>query len=118
MTNGIKLQIWATWLFYAILVDLGDAVADELSLPLDRVSLEMIDRGLYYFHGASSRGKTHDPITYFADSDRQKCLGIVKRPRKPNRKLIVAPFPEKQRETSQFFFQSPPKSPLTTCFQA
>jgi hypothetical protein len=31
--NGIKLQIWATWLFYAVLVDLGDAVADELSLP-------------------------------------------------------------------------------------
>ncbi len=24
----------------------GDAVADELSLPLDRISLEMIDRGL------------------------------------------------------------------------
>lgn len=28
--NGIKLQVWATWLFYAVLVDLGDAVADEL----------------------------------------------------------------------------------------
>lgn len=116
--NGIKLQIWATWLFYAILVDLGDAVADEISLPLDRISLEMVYRGLYYFHGASIRGETHDPVSYFADSDRQKCLGIVKRPRKPNKKLIVAPFPEKQRETSQFFFQSPPKSPLTTCFQA
>ena len=24
--NGVKLQIWATWLFYAVLVDLGDAV--------------------------------------------------------------------------------------------
>jgi hypothetical protein len=40
--NGIKLQIWATWLLYAVLVDLGDAVADELSLPFDRISLEMI----------------------------------------------------------------------------
>jgi Transposase DDE domain len=36
--NGIKLQIWATWLFYAVLVDLGDAVADELALPFDRIS--------------------------------------------------------------------------------
>ncbi len=36
--NGIKLQIWATWLFYAVLVDLGDAVAEEISLPLDRIS--------------------------------------------------------------------------------
>ncbi|MHC5610744.1 MAG: hypothetical protein ACYTXA_06940 [Nostoc sp.] len=24
--NGVKLQVWATWLFYAIFVDLGDAV--------------------------------------------------------------------------------------------
>ena len=32
--NGVKLQIWATWLFYAVLVDLGDAIADELGLPL------------------------------------------------------------------------------------
>jgi IS4 transposase len=35
--NGVKLQVWATWLFYAVLVDLGDAVADELSLPFDRI---------------------------------------------------------------------------------
>ena len=36
--NGIKLQIWVTWLFYSVLVDLGDGVADELSLPFDRIS--------------------------------------------------------------------------------
>ncbi len=116
--NGIKLQIWATWLFYAVLVDLGDAVADELSLPLDRVSLEMIYRGLYYFHGASSRGEASDPVKYFANPDHQKCLGIVKRQRKPNKKLIVAPFPDKQRDDDQFFFQSSSKSTLTSCLQA
>ncbi len=116
--NGIKLQIWATWLFYAVLVDLGDAVAEELSLPLDRISLEMIYRGLYYFHGASCRGEASDPVKYFADHDNQKCLGIVKRQRKPNQRLIVAPFPEKQRGYDQFFFQFPPKPPLTTCLQA
>lgn len=33
--NGVKLQVWATWLFYAVLVDLGDAVADELALPIE-----------------------------------------------------------------------------------
>ena len=115
--NGIKLQIWATWLFYAVLVDLGDAVADELSLPFDRVSLEMIYRGLYYFHSASSRGEASDPVKYFAHPDHQKCLGIVKRQRKPNKKLIIAPFPEKQRGSNQFFFQSLPKSSLTTCLQ-
>jgi hypothetical protein len=112
--NGIKLQIWATWLFYVVLVDLGDAVADELSLPFDRISLEMIYRGLYYFQGASSRGEASDPVKYFAAPE-QKILGVVKTVRKPNKKLIVAPFPEKQRGTDHFFFQIPPKSLLTTC---
>jgi hypothetical protein len=45
--NGVKLQVWSTWLFYAVLVDLGDAIAQELELPFDRISLEMVYRGLY-----------------------------------------------------------------------
>lgn len=116
--NGIKLQIWATWLFYAVLVDLGDAVAEELSLPFDRISLEMIYRGLYYFHGASYRGEADDPVKYFADPDIQKCLGIVKRQRKSKKKLIIAPFPDKQRYSDQFFFQSPLTTSLTTGLRA
>jgi len=43
--------------FYAVLVDLGDAVADELSLPFDRISLEMIYRGLYHFSVAQERSR-------------------------------------------------------------
>jgi len=39
--NGVKLQVWATWLFYAVPVDLGDA--EELALPFDRIS-EMVPR--------------------------------------------------------------------------
>ena len=64
--NGIKLQIWATWLFYAVLMDLGDAVADELALPIDRISLEMIYRGLYHFSVAHQKGLSNEPIKYFA----------------------------------------------------
>lgn len=116
--NGIKLQIWATWIFYAVLVDLADAVADELALPIDLISLEMIYRGLYYFHGASKRGEAQDPVKYFSNPNIQQCLGIVKRQRKPKQRLIVAPFPEQQRGSEQFFFQFPPKSPLTTSLQA
>ena len=111
--NGIQLQIWGTWLFYAVLVDLGDAVADELSLPFDSISLEMIYRGLYHFYVAHQKGQVTDPIKYFAAPENQD-LGIVKRQRKPNVKLIVAPFPEKQRGTDQFFFQVSSKSLLTT----
>ena len=115
--NGIKLQIWGTWLFYSILVDLGDAVAEELSLPFDRISLEMIYRGLYHFYVAYQKGKATDPIKYFSAPENQD-LGIVKRKRKPNIKLIVAPFPEQQRGTPEFFFRESAQTPLTTAIQA
>ena len=100
-------------MFYALLVDLGDAVADELSLPLDSISLEMIYRGMYHFYVASQKGLTHDPIKYFAASENRD-LGIVKRRRKLNIKLIVAPFPERQKQSDSFFFQPP----LTTALAA
>lgn len=90
--NGVKLQVWATWLFYAVLVDLGDAVADELSLPFDRISLEMIYRGLYHFSVAYDKGNAHDPIKYFAAKENQD-LGVIKTLRKPVSKLDLSPFP-------------------------
>ena len=103
--NGVKLQIWGTWLFYAILIDLGDGVADELSLPFDRISLEMIYRGLYHFGVANQKGEATDTVKYFAAPE-NKDLGIIKQKRKNNTKLIVAPFPEKQRNTPEFFFST------------
>ena len=64
--NGIKLQIWGTWLFYGVLVDLADAVADEMSLPFESISLEMVERGLYHFQVAERQGLAADPVKYFA----------------------------------------------------
>lgn len=32
--NGVKLQVWATWLFYAILIDLADAIAVDSLISL------------------------------------------------------------------------------------
>jgi hypothetical protein len=90
--NGVKLQVWATWLFYSVLVDLGDAVADELSLPFDRISLEMIFRGLYHFSVANDKGKADDPIKYFAAPENQD-LGVVKYLRKPISRLNLSAFP-------------------------
>jgi len=29
--NGILLQIWATWLFFALLVDRGDEIANDVT---------------------------------------------------------------------------------------
>jgi hypothetical protein len=79
--NGILLQVWATWLFFALLVDLGDAVAEELKLPFDRISLEMVFRGLYHFTQAHHRGEATDPIKYLSAPENQD-LGVVKRLRK------------------------------------
>ena len=90
--NGIQLQIWATWLFYAILVDLGDAVADEVGLPFDRISLEMLYRGLYHFTNAYDKEVATDPVAYFAAPENQD-LGVVKRLRKPQKRLDLSPYP-------------------------
>jgi hypothetical protein len=90
--NGIQLQIWATWLFYALLVDLGDAVADQIGVPFDRISLEMLLRGLYHFSRAYNRGLASDPVAYFADPANQD-LDVVKPLRKPVSRLDLSPFP-------------------------
>jgi hypothetical protein len=90
--NGIQLQIWATWLFYAILVDLADAVADRMGLPFDRISLEMLYRAFYHFSVAHRKGLADDPVAYFADPANRD-LAIVKSLRKPIPRLDLSPFP-------------------------
>jgi hypothetical protein len=78
--NGVQLQLWATWLLYAVLVDLTDAVAEELHQPFAALSLEMVYRSLYFFTGAYQRGEASDVVPYLAA---EAChLGILKRQRK------------------------------------
>jgi Transposase DDE domain len=77
--NAIQLQVWATWLLYAVLIDLCDQIAEVKGLPLERISVEMVYRGLYHFASARERGEATDPVAYLAS---QPDLGIVKRLRK------------------------------------
>jgi hypothetical protein len=79
-SNGVQVQVWATWLLYAVLVDLTDAVAEALREPFQAVSLEMVYRGLYHFTQAYHRGAAADPVAYLASKATE--LGIVKRKRK------------------------------------
>ena len=90
--NGIKLQLWATWLFYAVLLDLGDAVADALKVPMERISLEMLFRGIYHFSQAYAKGLASDLVAYFAAPQNQD-LGVVKTIRKPILRLDLSPYP-------------------------
>jgi hypothetical protein len=75
--NGILIQLWATWLLFAVLVDLSDEVAQATYLPFQAISLEMVFPGLYHFTVAFQRGFAFDPVRYLVDN--AALLGIVKR---------------------------------------
>lgn len=78
--NGVPLQVWATWLFYAVLIDLCDDVAEALAQPLEAISVEMVYRGLYHYVTAVAQGFEGDVPTYYAQPAHRD-LGIVKRRR-------------------------------------
>ena len=86
--------LWATWLFYAVLIDLADEVADELALPTNSISTEMLFRGIYHLTQAASQGSITDLIAYFSAPENRD-LGIVKSPRVKRAKppLNLSPFP-------------------------
>jgi len=86
-------------------VDLGDAVAEELEILFEQISLEMIYRGMYHFYVAYQKELAFDPVEYFAEPQNRD-LGIVKRGRKPKNRL-VSPFFAKTRSPEQFFFPPP-----------
>lgn len=77
--NGVQLQLWATWLLYAVLVDRTDAVAAELDQPCAALSLEMVYRSLYFFTAAYQRGAASAVVPYLAAE--AATLGILKRKR-------------------------------------
>ena len=92
--NGIKLQIWATWLFYAVLIDISDEIADELTLPFDSISVEMVFRGIYHFTQALNQGNATNLVRYLTAPENRD-LGIVKssRPKRAKPPLDLSSFP-------------------------
>ena len=85
--NGVTLQVWATWLMYAVLVDLTDDVADTLGVPFADMSLEMVYRSLYFCTMAYYRGECDDPVAYLAAD--AKLFGLIKRKRKPSALVLL-----------------------------
>lgn len=80
--NGLQWQVWATWLLYALLIDLTDAVAEALQRPFKDISLEMVFRGLYHFTQARHKGRARDPVEYLAREAKDLALIKQKRPKK------------------------------------
>jgi Transposase DDE domain len=88
--NGMEIQIYATWIFYAIVNDLCAEVAIAMNQPLERISLEMVFRSLYHFNSFSQRTQSASIIEYL--SSNAKILGILKltRPRHRERDALDA----------------------------
>lgn len=83
--NAVELQIWATWLLYAVLVDLTDAVAEALDRPFAALSIARVFGSLPYAADALHKGHTTSAVLYLAEN--ATWLGIIKRPRpKPHPK--------------------------------
>jgi hypothetical protein len=78
--NAVCLQVWATWMLYAVLVDLTDAVAEALNQPFAAISMEMVYRSVYFFGQAVQRGEATNLVAYLAAH--AKPLGLLKRKRK------------------------------------
>jgi hypothetical protein len=80
--NGIWLQVVATFLMYAILIDLCDDVAEALQVELEQISAEMVYRGVYHYVVAVAQGDYEgDAASYLARD--AKGLGVLKRKRPP-----------------------------------
>jgi Transposase DDE domain len=112
--NGVLLQVWATWLFYAVLLDLGDAVAEELARPFDDLSLEMVFRGIYHYSVAAAHGKADDLVKYLAAAENAD-LGVVKRKHPPLREA-GGPRPPPAHQTQRAAIPLP--TDLTNCESA
>jgi len=82
-TNGIQIQVVATWIFYAVLNDLCAEVAIALRQPLEQISMEMVFRGLYHYSQARLRDETTELIGFY--QQHYKLLGLVKTKRKRHR---------------------------------
>jgi len=74
--NAVQLQLYATWILYAVLLDLGDAVAAALDQPLAAISLDHLYRHLYFFTVPYQAGTATDVVAYMAAEAR--ALGILK----------------------------------------
>jgi hypothetical protein len=82
-TNGVQIQIYCTWIFYAVLMTLCAQVAEVLKKPLEKISVEMVFRGLYHYSKASERGDATDVISYYVK--KHEILSLVKEDRKRNK---------------------------------
>lgn len=83
--NGVQIQIFATVIFYTVLNNLSSQIAFALGQPLERISVEMVFRSLYYFAVAVLRRETDNVVDYLVSH--YKLFGLLKAERKRHRQI-------------------------------
>ena len=83
--HGVQLQLYATFLFSLVLLNVCQQVAQSLNEPLERISVEMVFRAFYHYSRALTRGETADLVSYLVHH--AKLLGLVKRQRKRHHEI-------------------------------
>lgn len=83
--NGVEMQVYATWVFYGVLMNLCKEVAEELQKPIKEISVEMVFRSLYHYIRAIQRGENQDVVIFI--SELSPLFGIVKAKRKQKRQI-------------------------------
>lgn len=86
-SNGVEIQIYATWIFYGVLVDLCVEVGDLLRQPVEKISVEMVFRSLYHYSRAVERGETCKASEYLVRH--AKLFGVVKVERKRHKDRLA-----------------------------
>lgn len=84
-SNGVQIQLYSTWIFYIVLMDLCAQVALALRQPLERISVEMVFRSLYHFSRARQQGRATDLVPFLVAY--AKSFGLVKAVRKRHRQV-------------------------------
>ena len=85
--NAVQLQVYATLIFYAVLLEVCQQLAEVLAQPLDRISIEMVFRGLYHYARALQKGEHQELVPFLAGNAR--LLGLVKRERARDRERLA-----------------------------
>jgi hypothetical protein len=83
--HGVQLQLYATFLFYLVLLNVCHQVAQTLNEPLEHISGEMVFRAFYHYSRALLRGETIELVPYLVQH--AKLLGLVKRRRKRHHEI-------------------------------
>jgi hypothetical protein len=85
--NAVEMQLAASWILFAVLVDLTDAVAESLKKRFAALSLEMVYRSLPYFTKAYHQRRATDVVAYLAAHAER--YGILKRRRNRDKPSVL-----------------------------